>query len=247
MAHVTPVKQSRVRQTLVCLRCRTLKRRCDRQSPCSTCKAAKVGDACSYGQIASSSLPSAAHVSDDRAVPPGSSNILNDFRNDPPEAMAYHGRSAGLDIPTLIDTIRGGHDVILDPSRPADEQSFDLVRHTMLLNLVTHAQLPADAERNQRSWHALISSLPNLSSAKELLEVFIKEVDPLHHAWHIPTTRDSFLAFFAMPPEMRSTVPASTMAFYLAILAAGHAFSPEKTSTQGLYRKSGTTRALTDQ
>jgi hypothetical protein len=63
----------------------------------------------------------------------------------------------------------------------------------------------------------------------------------------IPTTRDQFLAFFRMSQAMRSTVPPSTMAFYFAILAAGHAFSPGLTSTQGLYRKSYSTLGLTRQ
>jgi hypothetical protein len=63
----------------------------------------------------------------------------------------------------------------------------------------------------------------------------------------IPTTRDQFLEFFRMPQPMRSTVPPSTMAFYFAILAAGHAFSPGLTSTQGLYRKSYSMLGLTRQ
>jgi hypothetical protein len=44
------------------------------------------------------------HTTEGGAGQPGSSRSLirSDFRNDPSEGRVYHGRSAGLDIPTQV-------------------------------------------------------------------------------------------------------------------------------------------------
>ncbi|KAI8451127.1 hypothetical protein BY996DRAFT_4586403, partial [Phakopsora pachyrhizi] len=78
--------------------------------------------------------------------------------------------------------------------------------------------MPGSATSSSEAVKVILDSLPSPKCAKQLLEIFLQDVDCFYHAWHTPTLVNYYEKFFQMSRIEQERFPFGKLSVILAII-----------------------------